>query len=170
MKKIVIVLGFIVLVVILFLSLAEKPHPKIVLLGNIGQKAVEIVPNAWQCSACKMPITSQRHAGEVVTDDGKTWFFDDVGCLAGWLSDKPFREKAVVWVHTLDTKRWIDGRKAWYSVLENTPMGYGFSAYEKQGPDRIDFATMCGRMARGENLTDREYARKLLKERRHGSR
>ncbi|WP_456380731.1 hypothetical protein [Hydrogenimonas sp.] len=161
MKKALIVIGFILFVVVLFLTLADKPHPKIVLLGNTAQKPVDFFPKAYQCSECKMPIESKKFSGEVIAADGKTWFFDDVGCLGRWLAGQDFRESATVWVCTIDTKRWVDGRKAHYGVFENTPMGYGFGAYEHEGEGMIDFETMVERMVRGENLTNRDYAKKL---------
>jgi len=164
MKKALIVIGFILLVVALFLSLADKPHPKIVLTGNIEHKPIDFTPKAYQCSACKMPIEGKKYAGEVVAPDGKTWFFDDVGCLGAWIADQRFKEKAVIWVFTIDSKRWLDGREAWYSVFESTPMGYGFGAYEKKGEGMINFDTMVERMVKGENLTNRDYAKKLMKQ------
>jgi len=48
MKKALIVIGFILFVVVLFLTLADKPHPKIVLLGNTAQKPVDFFPKAYQ--------------------------------------------------------------------------------------------------------------------------
>ncbi len=163
MKKVLIVVGFIALIVVLFLALAEKPHPKVILTGNTDRRPVDIAPGAWQCSACKMPIESEKYAGEVVAPDGKTWFFDDVGCLGGWIAQQPFKERATVWVYTLDTRRWIDGRKAWYTLFESTPMGYGFGAYEHKSDGMIDFDTMVDRMERGENLTNPAYAKKLAR-------
>ena len=171
MKKVLTVFVVISTTVAMFLVLAKKPHPKIVMLGNTVQKPVDIVAHAWQCSECKMPIETKKYAGEVVSKEGKTWFFDDVGCLAAWLRGQRFRDSARVWVFSIDTKRWIDGRQAWYSVFESTPMGYGFGAYENEAPGRIDFKTMTERMASGENLTNRAYAKKLRKrmEETHGS-
>ena len=171
MKKVLVVAGFIALIVAIFLTLAEKPHPKVILTGNTAHKPVDFFPNAYQCSECKMPIASKTYAAEVVAPDGKTWFFDDVGCMGAWIARQPFKKEAAVWVHTLDTQRWVDGRKARYTVFENTPMGYGFGAYEKRKEGTVDFETMVSRMARGENLTNRDYAKKLLEEKeRRGSR
>ncbi|WP_300367405.1 hypothetical protein [Hydrogenimonas sp.] len=161
MKKALVVIGFILFIVVMFLTLAEKPHPKIVMLDNVKRKPVDILPGAYQCSECKMPIETKKYAGEIIALDGKTWFFDDVGCLGRWLADQNFKDTAVVWVYTIDTKEWIDGRQAWYSVFENTPMGYGFGAYECKKEGMIDFDTMVHRMVSGENLTNREYAKRL---------
>ncbi|WP_456451185.1 hypothetical protein [Hydrogenimonas sp.] len=168
MKKALVVVGFIALIVVIFLSLAQKPHPKVIATGNTAHQPIDFFPKAYQCSECKMPIGSKKFAGEVVAADGKTRFFDDVGCLGAWLAKQPFKNEATVWVYTLDTRRWIDGRRAWYSLFENTPMGYGFGAYERKKAGMIDFETMVKRMQKGENLANRDYAKKLMEKRADG--
>ncbi|WP_457595999.1 hypothetical protein [Hydrogenimonas sp.] len=168
MKKLLVVVTFLALVVGLFLFLAQKPHPQVIFTGNTAHRPVDFFPHAYQCSECKMPLESKKYSAEVVAPDGKTWFFDDVGCMGAWIARQPFKDAATVWVYTLDTKRWFDGRKAHYSVLESTPMGYGFGAYEKPGNHRIDFAAMVSRMERGENLTNQEYAKKLVRSLKEG--
>ncbi|WP_353663159.1 hypothetical protein [Hydrogenimonas sp. SS33] len=163
MKKLLIVFGLIAVIVLLFLTLAQKPHPKIVMLGNHTKQPVDFFPKAYQCTMCKMPLEGKKFACEAVAPDGKTWFFDDPGCLALWIADQPFRKEAVLWAYTLDTRRWVDARHAWYSQFESTPMGYGFGAYERKGKGMVDFETMVKKMAKGENLTNRAYARALAK-------
>jgi hypothetical protein len=161
MKKVLVVLVFLGIVTALFLWLAKKPHPKIVLTSNHTHQPIELAPHAYQCSECKMPIENEKYAAEVVAPNGKTWFFDDVGCMGAWIAHQPFRREATVWVHALDTHRWVDGRKAWYTVMENTPMGYGFGAYEHRKPGMIRFETMVKRMVEGENMTNHAFAAKL---------
>ena len=164
MKKLVVVLALIGATVTLFLQMADKPHPRIVLPGNSDKKAIDFRPDTYQCAQCKMPLKTRTYAAEAVMPDGKTWFFDDVGCLALWLADKPFASQTVLWVYSGDTGRWIDARAAWYTQMENTPMGYGFAAYEKRLPHTVNFDTVCRKMEAGENLTDRAYAARLAKE------
>jgi hypothetical protein len=61
-----------------------------------------------------------------------------------------------------DTKKWIDGRSAFYSLVDKTPMGYGFGAYEKKAPTHVDFDTMRLRMLRGETLNNPHIRKQLL--------
>ena len=61
-----------------------------------------------------------------------------------------------------DTHRWIDARKAFYSLNDITPMGYGFGAYEKDGAGRVDFKTMRLRMLRGETLNNPFIRQQIL--------
>jgi copper chaperone NosL len=166
MKKIVmpvlIVAIIISAIVTLFLSMAGQEHIKVVVEGNREQKALSIKPHEYQCSECKMPIESLQYSAQVIAPGGKTYFFDDTGCMVLWLKDKSFRRSAVLWVYSVDTQRWIDGRKAWYSLTDETLMGYGFAPYERKDSDKIDFDTMELKMLRGETLLDPYIRKKLL--------
>ncbi|NPA29981.1 MAG: hypothetical protein GXO33_07350 [Epsilonproteobacteria bacterium] len=167
MKKAAIVLIMIALIVSLFLALAQKPHAKIIKTGNTKQAVIEIEPGEYQCAQCKMPVEKREYAAQVAIKNGKTWFFDDIGCMALWLGNQPFRQSAVVWVYTRDTHRWINGRDAWYTQLENTPMGYGFGAYEKHAENTLKLDAVIDHMLKGENLTNHTYAKTLLQKTGH---
>lgn len=109
-----------------------------------------------------MPIEDLTHACQAVDENGRTWFFDDVGCLALWLERRGDRDRIVVWVRAPGSGDWIDGRRARYVRNAETAMGYGFApaAGDEEG---VDFETMTAMMARGENLTD-PYVRKVILE------
>ncbi len=165
MKKLMPILGtllFVVIVAVIFISLAKKEQPVTIVKGNTAFKPLPIKLNATNDTQCKMLIKSERNAAEVIAPDGRTWFFDDPGCMTLWLQDKAWKDRAKIWVHTLDTKRWIDARKAWYGVRDATAMHYGFGAREKRCNDCIDFHEMQLRMLRGENLTNPKIRKKLL--------
>jgi len=165
MKKVMPILGtviFIAIVAIIFVSMAEKEQPVTLVKGNTAFKPLPIKLNRTNDTQCKMLIKSERNAAEVIAPDGRTWFFDDPGCMVLWLKDKSWRERAKIWVHTLDTQRWIDARKAWYGVKDATEMHYGFGAREKRCEGCIDFNEMQLRMLRGENLTNPKIRKKLL--------
>ncbi len=156
-KPFVVVLLFMAAVTGLVLSLDKKPHPKVVLTGNVEKKPIEIFPHAYLCSMCKMEIDKKRFSAQVVNDEGKTRFFDDIGCMALWLDGQPFKDGAAIWVYALDTGRWIDGRKAHYSTDEATPMHYGFGAYEKRRAGTVNFETVVDRMRKGMHMANPEY-------------
>jgi nitrous oxide reductase accessory protein NosL len=165
MKKVMPILGtllFVGIVALIFVSLARKEQPVTIVKGNTAFKPLPIKLNATNDTQCKMLIKSERNAVEVIAPDGRTWFFDDPGCMTLWLQDKAWKERAKIWVHTLDTKRWIDARKAWYGVKDATAMHYGFGAREKRCKECIGFHEMQLRMLRGENLTNPKIRKKLL--------
>jgi len=153
---------FVAVIAVIFVSLAREEQPVTIVKGNTDFKPLPIKLNATNDTQCKMLIKSERNAVEVIAPDGRTWFFDDPGCMILWLESREWKDRARLWVHTLDTKRWIDARKAWYGVRDATAMHYGFGAREQRCEDCIDFEQMRLRMLRGENLTNPKIRKKLL--------
>lgn len=147
---------------IILVSLSKKEQPVTIVKGNTVFKPLPIKLNFTNDTQCKMLIKSEKNAVEVIAPDGRTWFFDDPGCMVLWLKDKDFKDQAVIWVHTIDTNRWIDAKKAWYGIKDHTAMHYGFGAREHKCNECIDFNEMRLRMLRGENLTDPRIRKKLL--------
>ncbi|WP_294965674.1 hypothetical protein [Sulfurimonas sp.] len=157
-----VVLGLVVLIVTIFLSVASQKQMIVIKEGNINRVALKMVINKYQDSDCGMLIDNMDYISQVVSPSGKTWFFHDHGGFVKWLEDKEFKNEAVIWVMSKDTKKWIDARTAFYSLVDKTPMGYGFGAYEKQVPTHVDFDTMRLRMLRGETLNNPHIRKQLL--------
>jgi hypothetical protein len=165
MKKfapILIIFVIVALIVALFLSLGNAQKMVVIKEGNLKKIPLKMEINKCQDSFCGMVITDLTYASQVVAPNGKTWFFHDHGDFVEWLKDKPFEKDAVIWVMSRDTHRWINGRKAFYSVNEITPMEYGFGAYEKRGKGMIDFATMRLKTLRGETMKDPKIRKQIL--------
>ena len=165
MKKampIVATLIFVAVLALIFLSMAKEEGPVTIVKGNSAFKPLPIKLERTNDTECKMLIKTERNAAEVVAPDGRTWFFDDPGCMVLWLKNKEWADQAKLWVHTLDTNRWVDARKAWYGVTDSTAMHYGFGARENRCKECIDFEEMRLRMLRGENLSNPKIRKKLL--------
>jgi hypothetical protein len=60
-----------------------------------------------------------------------------------------------------DSKKYIDARIAWYSKTDDTPMKYGFGAYEVKQDGFITFDEMSLKVLRNETLRN-PYIRKEL--------
>ncbi len=147
LKPLIVVLLLISAIAATVLFLAEKPHPKVVVTANTEKKPIEIFPHAYQCSRCKMDIVDKIYSAQVVDSKGKTWFFDDIGCMILWLAEAPLDKKgSVIWVYALDTQKPVDAKKAFFSQNESTPMHYGFGAYENQKEGTISFKALLNRM------------------------
>jgi nitrous oxide reductase accessory protein NosL len=165
MKKftpIIIVLVLVLIIVTLFLSLGKVQNMIVIKEGNLKQIPLEMQLNKFQDSDCGMVIEDLSYASQVVAPDGKTWFFHDHGGFVHWLKDKSFKDTAKIWVMSRDTKKWIDGRKAFYSLNDITPMGYGFGAYEKNKKGLVSFDEMRLKMLRGETMNNPKIRKKLL--------
>ena len=147
---------------IIFVSMAKSEQPLTIAKGNTEMKPLEFKLNFTNDSHCKMLIQHKENSLEVATPSGKTWFFDDPACMVEWIKDKPFKDSSKIWVYTLDTKRWIDAKKAWYGVIDKTAMHSGFGAREKKIENAIDFKEMSLRVLRGETLANPKIRKKLL--------
>jgi len=165
MKKLAPFLILIVIVfmtIALFLALGKKQNMTVIKQNNTEKLPLQIEIGKYQDSDCGMVIEDLKYASQVVSPSGKTYFFHDHGGFVDWLKDKSFKDKAVIWVMSRDTKRWIDGRKAYYSIDDITPMGYGFGAYENDKDSLIDYETMSLRMLRGETLNNPKIRKQVL--------
>lgn len=165
MKKILpffTIIVIIAIIVIIFLSMSNSKQMVVLKEGNITQTPLDIVLGKYQDSDCGMIIDNLDYVSQVVAPDGKTWFFHDHGGMANWLKDKAFKNEAKIWVRTIDTKKYIDGRTAWYSQTDITPMRYGFGAYENKQDGFITFEEMSLKMLRGETMANPVYKKELL--------
>lgn len=153
---------FVLIIIILFFSLASTKKMIVVESGNMNQLPIEMKVGLYQDSDCGMVIDNLNDASQVIIKSGKSWFFHDHGGMVKWLEDKEFRDSAKIWVISRDTKKWIDAREAFYSLKDKTAMGYGFGAYEKNIDGYVDFETMRLRMLRGETLRNPLIRKQLL--------
>ena len=87
-----------------------------------------------ECADCKMIVSDDRHAAEVVRRGGDAAIYDDLGCLLR-------REAAArpdprnVFVRAFDGSGWLraEGAIVVRSREIASPMGYGFAAFAAQG-------------------------------------
>ncbi len=87
------------------------------------------------CERCKMAISDRNYAVQVIDPKSRKHYkFDDIGCAILWFKEEghDWENKAIIWIKDAKTGKWIDARKAWYSTNQVTPMGFGFTAYEKK--------------------------------------
>lgn len=156
------VLLIIIIIVLLFISMSTSQNMTVVYTGNSEKKPIDIVLNKFQDSDCGMVIDDITYASQVVSPSGNTYFFHDHGGMVNWISTKDFQDEATIWVMSKDTKRYIDGRTAWYSRTDETPMFYGFGAYENKQKGFIPYKTMFLHMVRGEHMGNPQIKKMLL--------
>jgi copper chaperone NosL len=110
------------------------------MLGACNRTAVPEDP-VWDkqpCDHCKMLISDKRYAASLIDDQGRRFFFDDIGCMAAFERDKP-KNKAR-WVRDEESGAWIDAGAAYYRDGASTPMDYGYSAHKAApGIDEVAF-------------------------------
>ena len=150
------------IIVAIFLSLASKQNMIVIKEGNIEKIPLKMEIHKYQDSDCGMVIEDLHFVSQVIAPSGKTWFFHDHGGFVHWLEDKKFKDSAVIWVMSLDSKKWIDAYKAYYSLNDITPMGYGFGAYEFKKKDFVEYEVMKLKMLRGETMNNPLIKKQLM--------
>ena len=153
---------FMAIILTIIFSADKAQIMTVVREGNLEKRPLEMALNQFQDSECGMIIDDLSFASQVIGPDGKTWFFHDHGSMVAWLKTKSFREEAVIWVHDLENGDWIDGRQAWYSRTDPTPMLYGFGAYTTKKAELISFDEMQAAMLRGETFANPAYRKQLM--------
>lgn len=85
-----------------------------------------------QCGYCRMIVSDQRVASQIVAPGEEPRFFDDLGCLANYLKTAQPPSGAVVYVADHRTKAWVRADQAAYTRAETTTaaMGSHFIAHE----------------------------------------
>ncbi|SFZ97447.1 hypothetical protein MNB_SV-5-1303 [hydrothermal vent metagenome] len=129
--------------------------------GNLEAKAIEIKANEYKCSKCNMKVNKLDYVVQVIMENGDTRFFDDMGCVILWLKDHA-SDKTTILTKTLDTHKWLDAKKVWYSRIAPTPMAYGFAAVENKKDGLINYMEMKELMLQGKNLRNPQVKKSLL--------
>ncbi|WP_024953823.1 hypothetical protein [Sulfurospirillum arcachonense] len=163
MKKIILYIFPLVAIFVLFgvyTSLNQNPTEVV----NTKKEPLSFKDNKIVCPQCNMFLVGKKYTAQAITSDRKTHFFDDVGCMILWLEENAKDDKEVVeWVYSLDTKKWVNAVDAFYSINDkNSPMHYGFGAYENSKKEYIPYEQMKLRMLRGENLLNPKIRKKIL--------
>ena len=162
LKKLLIIFSiFIVLVLILF-STTSFEQSIVVVQNNHKKEPILITPHKYKDRFCNMTIEDTTYSAQVVLENEDTLFFDDIGCLVLWLNEQSNKEKIVLWVWAKDTNKYIDAKKAWYSLTDSTPMHYGFGAYKTKQNHYINFDIMSDKMLQGITMANPKIRKELL--------
>lgn len=98
------------------------------------------------CRFCRMVVSDQRFASQIVAPNEEPRFFDDLGCLEHFLSATPLRSRGLaVYVADHRTKAWVKAETAVYTRVDATaPMGSHFIAHESVASRDADAAAAGG--------------------------
>jgi copper chaperone NosL len=88
-------------------------------------KPVDIYPEDM-CAQCRMAVSDQAFASEIITADGEVFKFDDLGCLEKFKEKSSGRKIAATFVKDYETKNWLPyERSTIVQTSIKTPMGSG---------------------------------------------
>ncbi len=80
-----------------------------------------------QCYHCKMAVVDLKYGGEIITDKGKVYKFDDLGCMINFIQADDVGASKMKQILVMDyskSNELIDVKSAWFVVGESihTPM------------------------------------------------
>ncbi|MBD2869001.1 nitrous oxide reductase accessory protein NosL [Paenibacillus arenilitoris] len=86
------------------------------------------------CVICKMAVKDDQYATQIVTKDGQSLKFDDIGCLNTWKTENGTDTIGAAFVRDYNSKQWLRYEKAYYVYDSSiqTPMAYGIVSFEKE--------------------------------------
>ncbi len=101
-----------------------------------------------QCAFCRMAVSDPRFAAQLVAPSEETRFFDDIGCLAGYLKAMASLPKgAAGYVADHQSKAWVRAEVAVYTQVPTleTPMASHVIAHADLTSRDRDLAAKGGR-------------------------
>lgn len=105
----------------------------ILYLVGCSQEPSKIHYGSDECAYCKMMITNDRFATQLVTDKGRSYFFDSIECMAAYQKEhKRKLQQAKLWVNNYNSPgQWLDAGQAQYvkSKVVQSPMGESLLAF-----------------------------------------
>ncbi|MGO4106666.1 nitrous oxide reductase accessory protein NosL [Paenibacillus sp. YAF4_2] len=102
--------------------------------GGTKYKPVAINEETDKCAICNMSIKDDPYATQIVTVDGQSLKFDDIGCMHEWEEKNGSDSIGAKFVRDQNTGDWLKYDKAYYAYDSTfkTPMAYGIIAFESK--------------------------------------
>jgi len=107
----------------------------IIAIAGCGKKNYEpqaINEDVDVCVICNMQVKDDAYATQIVTKQGKSLKFDDIGCMNEWKKQNGSDEIGKEYVRDYNDKAWIGFDEAAYVYDETirTPMAYGVISFK----------------------------------------
>lgn len=106
------------------------------------------------CTACRMAVSEAQFAAQIVAPGELPLFFDDLGCLAGYLKTGRAPARATVFVTDHRTRAWVRAGAAVYTRVPAlaTPMGSHLVAHADAASRDQDAAARGGTQATADDV------------------
>jgi len=102
--------------------------------GGEKYKPQPINEDTDKCAICNMAIKDDQYATQIVTKDGQSLKFDDLGDMHTWMERNGTDSIGAAFVRDYHRLQWIRYEKAYYvyDPSFNTPMAYGVVSFETE--------------------------------------
>lgn len=128
----------------------------LLLLVACSQKPGTIHYGSDECAHCKMMITDNRFASQLVTKTGKVIKFDAIECMAAYAGNhKSQVESAKMWVSNFDNPgHWIELHQALFikSEVIKSPMGESLLALESEQAAKTHLQQYDGQVVKWKDI------------------
>lgn len=124
--------------------------------GSEKYQAQAINEETDVCVICKMAIKDDQYATQIITKDGQSLKFDDIGCMNTWKKDNGTDTIGAAFVRDYNSKQWLRYEKAYYAydASYKTPMAYGIVSFEKEA----DAKAFIDAQGKGQLMTAEQLA------------
>jgi len=139
----------------------RSPAPLLALLAVLAAACASGPPRPAEldtrneaCAFCRMKVSDQRFASQLVAPGELPLFFDDLGCLAGHLKERGAPAGATAFVADHRTSEWVRADRASYTRVPGlaTPMGSHVIAHADAASRDRDPDARGGTAVAGEEL------------------
>jgi copper chaperone NosL len=135
--------------------------------------AVAINEEVDRCEICNMAIKDDAYATQLITKEGRSLKFDDLGCLNQWRVENGTEQIAATYVRDYNSLEWVKYDKAYYvyDASIGTPMAYGILSFHSEA-EAQDYITEhgVGTLLTADGLTTHSWAvnKEMMGSHEHG--
>jgi copper chaperone NosL len=125
-----------------------------------SQEPAEIHYGSDECAHCKMMITDDQFASQIVTEKGKAYKFDAIECMAAYQRERGNElENAKLYVSNYNVGgTWLNAKEAQFvkSEVVNSPMGESLLAFPSEKEAREHVAEKSGTLLKWTEVSPME--------------
>ncbi|MBD2847695.1 nitrous oxide reductase accessory protein NosL [Paenibacillus sp. IB182496] len=113
-----------------------------------------------RCVICNMAIKDDQYATQIITKDGQSLKFDDLGDMNVWKTENGTATIGAAFVRDYETLQWLDYEKAYYvyDAEIRTPMAFGIVSFESEEKAEAFIAEQGkGKLMTAEELADHSW-------------
>ncbi|OXM15273.1 nitrous oxide reductase accessory protein NosL [Paenibacillus herberti] len=124
--------------------------------GKASHEPVAVDESVDKCAICNMAVRDDAYAVQLTTKGGKTFKFDDIGCMNDWKSKNTDAAISAEYVRDYNDKAWVAYNDATYVYDADfkSPMAYGVYSFK----DKKAAESFVGEQGKGKLMTAQELA------------
>lgn len=128
--------------------------------GGTNYEPQAINEETDRCEICNMAIGDNQFATQIITKEGQSLKFDDIGDMYKWMTNNGAENIGAAFVRDYHSMNWIRMEDAYYVYDPSirTPMAYGVLSFEKE-EDAIAFIDKLGTgtLIQADSLSDHTW-------------